>query len=181
MNSEPEEDSAVNTIAEIAEELRAINSVRAIALYGDIEEERASETISGIIAMYNSGRSEEDTSENLDFYISTHGGDTEEMFAIYDTMRMFGDKMPISTIGLGKVMSAGILLLAAGKKGHRKVGKNCRFMFHAVMGRSSTGTIRRINNEVNEFKWAQERYTKSLAKESNLTDKQIKRMIQKSM
>ena len=180
--SSKEKDEAISTITEIAEELKTIQSIRAIALYGDIEEERASETINGIIAMYYSGLSDEnEESEELNFFISTHGGDTEEMFAIYDTMRMFRDKMPIVTIGLGKVMSAGILLLAAGEKGKRKVGENCRFMLHAVTGRTSSGSIHRINNDMNEFKWTQGRYVELLSLESNLTKPQIKRIMSKKL
>ena len=34
-----------------------------------------------------------------------------DMFAIYDTMRMVKEDCEIHTIGMGKVMSAGVMLL----------------------------------------------------------------------
>ena len=41
--------------------------------------------------------------------INTYGGSTDEMFALYDMMKFV--KCPIYTVGLGKIMSAGVLLL----------------------------------------------------------------------
>ena len=56
-----------------------------------------------------------------------------EMFALYDLMRMVREDCGIHTFGIGKVMSAGVLLLAAGTKGERRIGKNCRIMLHRVL------------------------------------------------
>jgi ATP-dependent protease ClpP protease subunit len=52
----------------------------------------------------------------MEFVLSTHGGSAEEMFAIYDVMRNVKKDCDIITSGLGKVMSAGVLLLAAGPR-----------------------------------------------------------------
>jgi ATP-dependent Clp protease protease subunit len=108
------------------------------------------------------------------FYISTYGGSADEMFSIYDMMGVTKAKCEIETIGLGKVMSAGTLLLAAGTKGKRKIGRHCRVMIHAVAAGSS-GELHDIENEIKSIKNIQELYINAMSKETHMT----KRMIQK--
>ena len=135
--------------------------IRAIAIYGDINEERCSEVVYGLLALDASSRTlmagEEDGDpvevvDPIDFYISSYGGQATEMFAVYDVMRDVGSRTPICTYGLGKVMSAGVLLLAAGTKGYRKIGRNCRVMIHNVMA-GYHGSLSSIENEIEEVKW----------------------------
>ena len=83
----------------------------------------------------------------IEFYISTYGGSADDMFALYDIMRQIKKTTEIHTIGMGKVMSAGVLLLAAGTKGHRKIGKNCRVMIHSVIG-GNHGPLHNLMNEM---------------------------------
>ena len=91
-------------------------------------------------------------------------------------MREIRDQSPIHTRGLGKVMSAGVLLLAAGTKGHRYIGRYCRTMIHGVIA-GTHGHIADVENEFAETKFMQKMYIKALAEETNMTEKQIKRMI----
>jgi ATP-dependent protease ClpP protease subunit len=56
------------------------------------------------------------TYEPMSFIVSTWGGSAVDMFSIYDIMRMVRNDCDINTLGIGKVMSAGVLLLAAGTK-----------------------------------------------------------------
>ena len=105
---------------------------RMIGLFGDVDEEKTSDVVHGMLLLRDCGKEEihedplDSTSEiketiykPIDFYISTWGGDARGMFAIYDVMRMVRENYTINTYGLGKVMSAGVLLLAAGTKGKR--------------------------------------------------------------
>ena len=55
-------------------------------------------------------------SKPVDFYINTYGGSADDMFAMYDVMQTVMEDTEIHTIGVGKVMSTGTLLLAAGTK-----------------------------------------------------------------
>ena len=107
--------------------------LRAVAIYGDINEERASEAIYGMLAMDITSKSlsmqEDPEAEPIEivepfiFYLSSYGGQATEMFAVYDVMRDIRERTPIHTYGVGKVMSAGVLLLASGTKGARKIGR----------------------------------------------------------
>lgn len=112
--------------------------------------------------------------EPIEFLISTNGGTASDMFAIYDTMKSM--TCPIETKGMGKVMSAGTLLLAAGEKGKRSIGSNCRVMIHSVIG-GHHGNLDHVKNELKEIDWVQEKYIKCMAKETKLTEKQIRKMI----
>ena len=162
--------------------------LRLTGIYGNIDEEKCSEIIYGLHALHMSGKTEiavdpEDensdyviTYEPIDFIVSTYGGLASEMFAVYDTIRDFRDTSPICTRGIGKVMSAGVLLLAAGTRGHRYIGKHCRVMIHGVIA-GSHGHIADVENEFAETKFTQKMYVKALSEETAMTEKQIKKMI----
>ena len=77
-------------------------------------------------------------------------------------------------------MSAGVLLLANGTKGERKVGKNCRVMLHNVMA-GFPGSLVNVENEIKEVNWIQERYIDCLEMQTNLTKKKIKKMLNKQL
>mgnify|MGYP001967957239 CR=1 FL=1 len=109
--------------------------------------------------------------------VSTHGGSAAEMFSILDVMDMIKQRTcDVETIGIGKVMSAGVPILAAGTPGKRKVGSNCRIMLHNVMA-GSHGTIISMENELEEIKWVQERYIHCLAGYTKLTPAKIKKLL----
>lgn len=162
-------------------------SLRTIGLIGDIDEEKAGEVIYGMLALKESGKNEpdenkksskKDTYEPFNFYLSTHGGSASDMFAIYDVMRQIKKDCDISTIGIGKVMSAGVLLLAAGTKGKRKIGKHCRVMIHSVLA-GNEGPLHNLENELNEIRWTQERYVNALIAETKLTKVGMNKLLDK--
>jgi ATP-dependent Clp endopeptidase proteolytic subunit ClpP len=166
--------------------------LRLIGLYGEVDEDRAAETTYSLMALKAMGKMEELSDpddpesekvisyEPLDFIVSTWGGSAADMFSIYDTMRMVRKDCEISTLGLGKVMSAGVLLLAAGTKGKRKIGENCRLMLHGVSA-GQHGNISDLENEMAEAKWTQDRLIACLSEETKMTKKHIKKLLAKRM
>ena len=74
----------------------------------------------------------------------------------------------------------GVLLLAAGTKGKRRVGANCRIMLHGVAS-GHVGQINSLENELEEVRWTQEQYIKALAEETDMTPKYIKKLIEKGI
>jgi ATP-dependent Clp endopeptidase proteolytic subunit ClpP len=156
---------------------------RKIGLVGDVDEEKSAEIIQGLYALKEMGRNEippatkrskpKVSFDPIDFILSTHGGSASDMFAIYDVMRdVRSEGCEIHTFGVGKVMSAGVLLLAAGTKGKRKIGKHCRVMMHSVIGGNS-GPIFNLENEMSEIRSTQERYIQALKSETKMSIKQI--------
>lgn len=167
--------------------LEDVGGVQSIGLYGDISEEKGSEIVYALLSLWNQTRnskidepkkSKKDRPEPIELYISTHGGSASDMFAIYDIMRQVKKDIDISTVGIGKVMSAGVLLLASGTKGKRKIGKNCRVMIHSVLG-GSEGPIHSLENEMNEIRWTQDRYINALIAETKLTQATMKKLLEK--
>ena len=163
------------------------STMRVAELYGEINEEMGSNIVASMLILKDAGRKtvqEEDkvveTYDPFELFISTPGGTAVDMFAIYDTMRMVKEDCEIHTVGLGKVMSAGVVLLAAGTKGKRKIGANCRVMIHSVIG-GHHGSIQNLENEMEEVRWVQDQYNKALCAETDLTPRMLKRLLSKNV
>ena len=100
--------------------------LRIIGIFGDVDEEKVTETAHSFLYMNEMNRLTKNEKDRrpIEFYISTYGANADDMFALYDIMRQVREETEIHTIGMGKVMSAGVLLLAGGTKCKRKIGKN---------------------------------------------------------
>jgi ATP-dependent Clp protease protease subunit len=125
-------------------------------------------------------QSNEDDKKPITFYLSTYGGNADDMFAMYDMMRKIRETTEIHTVGLGKVMSAGVLMLAAGTKGKRTVGKNCRIMIHSVMG-GNHGSLHNMMNEMEAIEQLQDMYCDALISETKLTRVKLKKMLERKV
>lgn len=66
--------------------------------------------------------------ETIKLFINSPGGDLNAGWMICDIMDMID--IPIETIGLGLVASAGLLIFMNGDYGHRYATKNTQFMSH---------------------------------------------------
>ena len=187
-NDKPKENPSAT-----APDLSAISGqteLRVTGVYGDINEDRCCDTMYGLLALHSTSRSlivsggtdeepeYEEIVQPISFYVSTHGGHAAEMFGLYDTMRMIREETPIHTYGVGKVMSAGVLLLAAGTPGQRMIGANCRVMIHGVAAGQS-GHIADMENEFAETKLTQKMYIQALASETKMEEKYIKKLVDK--
>jgi len=172
--------------------LDAVPKIRTTGLYGSINEEKCAEVITSLIYLRETGRKDvlkdpEDIDsdiitayEPIEFYISSCGGTASDMFAVYDMIRSLKQDYEIATVGLGKVMSAGVLLLASGTDGKRKIGANCRIMIHGVVS-GQHGNLQDLENEMEESRFTQKQYVKALAKETNMTEKYIKKLMDKKI
>tara|TARA_R100000808_G_scaffold6295_2_gene18872 strand:+ start:882 stop:1532 length:651 start_codon:yes stop_codon:yes gene_type:complete len=166
--------------------------IRTVAIYGDISEDLAKEVMSGLWYLNFTAKTEqltdpedissevEEVMQPIEMVISTNGGNADDMFAIYDAMRIIRKEVEIETLGIGKVMSAGVLLLAAGTKGKRKIGKHCRIMMHSVIG-GSVGPMHQLDNEMKEIKYIQELHIKALCEETKMTEKQLRALLKKKV
>jgi len=68
------------------------------------------------------------TIESLTLIISSYGGDLAGAFALIDVMR--GSRIPVHTVGLGMIASAGLMVFIAGEKGNRVVTPNTSILSH---------------------------------------------------
>ena len=155
--------------------------LRVIGLVGDIQEEKLAEIIHAFLYMNEMNKeSPDEDKKDIEFYLSTYGGSADDMFALYDVMKLVQKTTDISTIGMGKVMSAGVLLLASGTHGKRKMGKNCRVMIHSVMG-GNHGSLHNLVNEMEAIQDLQEMYIHCLVEETKMTKSQLKNMLERKV
>ena len=112
--------------------------------------------------------------------ISSWGGIALDMFAIYDLMRLIRPAREIHTYGVGKVMSAGVLLLASGTKGQRRIGKHCRIMLHHVMS-AEQGPLPNLQSTFKEAHVMEKMMFEAIAAETNLTIAELRRVCSKNI
>ena len=112
----------------------------------------------------------------IEFYINTYGGSADDMFALYDVMEKVKEETDIHTVGVGKVMSAGTLLLAAGTKGKRRIGKNCRVMIHNVSA-GNIGTLPTLANELEAIQQLQDDYISAMVENTKFTRKKLEKLL----
>ena len=153
---------------------------RSIMFVGEVTEERAADLISALLVLSQTKAPEAERAEPIKLYVSTYGGSADEMFGIYDVVNFCKQFCDIETIGLGKVMSAGTLMLASGTKGKRKLGKHCRVMIHAVNG-GQVGDIHNLQNELEQTVSLQDSYIQALSHETNMTKRQIQTLINRKV
>jgi ATP-dependent Clp protease protease subunit len=158
---------------------------RIIGLFGTVEEEKAGELCYHLITMSEpliplDEDDKPEPPEDITFYVSTYGGSADDMFSIYDVMNFAKTRCDVVTCGLGKVMSAGVLLLAAGTKGKRKIGRNCRVMIHAVSA-GNIGSVHNLVNELDEIQNLQEAYIDAIVENSNFTKRALKKLMDRKI
>lgn len=153
---------------------------RSIMFVGEVTEEKSAEFISALLVLAQTKEEDEERAEDIKIYINTYGGSADEMFAIYDVMNWCKGFCDVQTIGIGKVMSAGTLILAAGTKGKRYLAPHCRVMIHAVNG-GHIGELHNLQNEMEQMAGLQDSYIQALSDETNMTKRQITSLINKKI
>ena len=159
--------------------------LRTVGIMGEINDDSGAEVVFGLLSLQNSAVHDEDSEMKevimpIDMVISTPGGNADDMFAIYDTMRSIRDEVPIRTRGIGKVMSAGVVILAAGTKGERSIGKNCRVMLHSVIG-GHVGPMHQLDVEMEEIRNIQDQYIAVLSEETKMTKRYLRSLMKKKV
>jgi ATP-dependent protease ClpP protease subunit len=96
-------------------------------LNGEFDYEIAGETITWILESQLRKKF-----DHLTLIINSNGGDLHCAFSIIDTIR--GCPIPIHTIGLGQIMSCGLMTFMAGTSGHRILTPNTAILSHQWAG-----------------------------------------------
>jgi ATP-dependent Clp protease, protease subunit len=155
---------------------------RILMLHSELNEEKSMEIMSTFIALTRLVKPKEKLKKGekkydpITFYISTYGGSADEMFGLYDMMSQVKKDCVIETIGMGKVMSAGTLLLAAGTKGHRKIGKSCRVMLHQVSA-AAIGPLFNMTAELEAIQKMQDMYVDIMVSCTSLSKRKLKSLL----
>jgi ATP-dependent Clp protease, protease subunit len=109
----------------------SIESLGAHVLFGDVDKDSMKAATTFLLKANQIFK----PSQELTFFINTLGGDCYDGFAFIDVMEI--SRNPIKTVGLGNIVSMGVLILAAGNKGRRIMTKNTQVMAHQFSDNTS--------------------------------------------
>lgn len=84
----------------------------------------------------------------LQLIICSNGGDTSAAFALIDVMR--SSAIPIKTVGLGVIASAGLLVFISGHRGRRFLTPNTSLLSHQFSWLSQ-GKVHELIAQVKEY------------------------------
>jgi ATP-dependent Clp protease protease subunit len=168
IGDDEEEDEDGSVLLELPE------APKMISLVGPLDEENGAEIIHGLTILDKVGKE----GEELTFTICTPGGDAYSMLAIYDLMCKLRQKMTIKTVGVGQIMSAGVLLLAAGTPGHRFIGKSSQVMMHTLKG-TTHGHQFQLDAEMRQIRNMNDTYNNAITAETKMPLKKVRSIMSK--
>lgn len=87
----------------------------------------------------------------INIYLSTYGGYIYEMLAIYDEIKALTKEYIVNIYCVGKIMSAGTIIMLATDLEHRFAYPNTTFMYHTLSG-GCFGKMKDMEEDVEESK-----------------------------
>lgn len=135
----------------------------------EITETNVAQVIKGLYLM-----NQDSNHKPIELRICSYGGDVYDMFGLHDVARTL--KSPVHVYGIGKIMSAAILLIACGTKGKRWAGENTSFMVHVPSWPSPDLTLHDHKIDVEEGKRLWDNWYKLMAKYTKKDEKFWRRM-----
>jgi ATP-dependent Clp protease protease subunit len=137
-------------------------------LMGEIDNESVQPVIEWIL--YENFVSKKKKKELL-LMICSEGGDMSSAFALIDVMR--SSRLPIKTVGLGQIGSAGLLIFLAGSKGRRVLTPNTSILSHQFSW-GSDGKVHELFATIKEFELTQKRMVQHYKECTGLGEEEIR-------
>ena len=106
----------------------------------------------------------------MKLYINSDGGNLIDTFALIDVMRT--SPIPITTIGMGHLMSSAFLLFAAGTKGQRAIAKNTSIMIHQF-SHEYIGKYHDMRSYTQELDRINDRMVTELSRTSGMSESEV--------
>lgn len=106
--------------------------------------------------------------------ICSEGGDMAAAFALIDVMR--SSSVPIKTVGLGQIASAGLMVFIAGAPKRRVLTPNTSIMSHQFAWGTS-GKVHELFATMREFELTHQRMIDLYRECTGLTDDEIRRVL----
>jgi len=116
----------------------------------------------------------EERPEMLNLLITSPGGDLNAAFALIDVMR--GSAIPVRTIGLGQIASAGLMIFIAGDKGLRLLTPNTSILSHQYSW-GAIGKEHELFATVKEFDLTTKKMIAHYKKCTGLTEAKIREVL----
>lgn len=145
---------------------------RIIFLSGNFDEHKAKNVINEIIRLES-----EDPTKDILLMIDSYGGYVHSFMAIHDFMKHVS-RCNVITLGIGKQMSCGQMLLMSGTKGKRFSTPNSRVLMHQLSA-GTFGKLSEMEVDIEENKRVQQILEKLVLKYTKVTKKQFKDLMQR--
>jgi ATP-dependent protease ClpP protease subunit len=110
--------------------------------------------------------------ERLTLMISSYGGEVYAAFALIDAM--MGSKIPVNTVGLGYIASAGLSIFIYGA--HRVITQNTYILAHQYSG-FRIGKQHELIAGRKEEDWLKERFIDMYTRRSKLSREQVSTLL----
>jgi ATP-dependent Clp protease protease subunit len=126
---------------------------RYVKLFGAINEEKAEAFVESIISL-----NLDDSIKPILIIIDSYGGSVDAMWSMISAMEM--SHAPLTTLCIGKAMSAGFGVFISGNKECRLISPHARLMMHSITGgqlgnasdlETYTGEIKRLQSQMNDM------------------------------
>ena len=142
-----------------------------LTLFGEVDDKISQHLVESIIA-YN--LTKQHKLKHLTLLVNSEGGDLSEAFAIIDTMN--SSKLPIHTIALGQISSAGLIIFMNGQVGQRVLRPNVSIMSHQWFG-SISGKMHELMNAQTDFNLTKTRVADHYSRRSKLSSEEIDKLL----
>lgn len=158
----PKEDTPESTVSQ------AVQDEGMLVLMGEVTPESIRPVIEWIL--YENFVVKKRKKELL-LMICSEGGDTAAAFALIDVMR--GSAIPVKTVGLGMIASAGLMIFIAGTPGRRILTPNTSIMSHQFSWYNE-GKAHELFATMKEFELTQARMLAHYETCTGLTEAEIR-------
>jgi ATP-dependent Clp protease protease subunit len=145
---------------------------RIVFLSGGFNEEKAKDVITNILTM-----EAKNPNKDILLIIDSYGGYVHSLLAIHDVIKHYC-RCDIVTLGIGKQMSCGQLLLMSGTKGKRFVTPNSRILMHQISS-VAFGKLSDMEIDINESKSLQKIIEDLIVKYTKITKKKLPELMSK--
>lgn len=145
----------------------SLESLGSHMFFGFVEEESVKDAITFILKANMLFKDDRD----ITLYLNTNGGNCYDGFALIDVMSV--SRLPVRTVGMGNIMSMGVLLLCSGSKGKRVMTRNTQVMAHQFYG-GAEGKFHELVSAYKAELYLEQQFNAHFLRHTSMTEKQIK-------
>ena len=142
----------------------SLESLGSHLLFGEIANDNVKSAISFILKANHLYR------DDISMIINTVGGSCSDSFALIDIME--ASKLDIRTVGLGDIMSMGVLIVSAGTHGKRVMLKNTSAMAHQF-SYANDGKYHEIVSTQKAIEYLRKQFIAHFKQHTKMSDRQI--------
>ena len=150
---------------------QALADAGIMLLMGNINEDSVKPAIEWIL---HENLCRKKKNKELLLMVCSEGGNLEDAFALIDVMRT--SKIPIKTVGLGVIASAGLMIFIAGAPGRRVLTPNTSILSHQFSA-GHAGKAHELFATMKEFELTQQRMLALYQECTGLDERRIREVL----